>query len=376
MIVCPHRPPCQGCPRLGAPDIDPGARAALSVLSSENGLGALRVERGPDTGFRHRARLAVRGRATAPKIGIFEPGSHRIVDIPRCLVHLPLLNEIAGEIRRAIVDCRAPPYSDAAHAGLIRYVQIVIERHSGTAQVVIVTNSDTLASSERLLSTLADRIGPRLHSLHWNGNPARTNTILGPYFHRVRGPEAIEEHIGGARVFYPPGAFGQSNLDLSDSLVATIHGWVPAGARVAELYSGTGAIGLGLVQRSAEVRFSEIAPDSLRGLSLGIDALEEPLRTRVKVLPGPVSAATSLVESADVVVVDPPRKGLDPALRAALLGTPPNRLVYVACGLPSFLEDAAALLESSKFRLSELVVFDLFPHTRHVEVAARFDRAT
>jgi tRNA/tmRNA/rRNA uracil-C5-methylase (TrmA/RlmC/RlmD family) len=373
LIVCPHRPPCQGCPRLDAPGIDPGARAALQVLAEENGLPPPRIVEGKPTQFRHRARLAIRGRMTAPKIGIFERDSHRVVDIPRCLVHHPLINEVAAEIRRAMVTTRTPPYSDTSLRGVVRYAQVVVERRSQTAQVVIVTNGTTPRDATALMSRLSDRLGPRLHSLHWNGNPARTNTILGPHWERLVGPEAVEEQVGGARVFYPPGAFGQSHLDLADALVATVQGWVPEGANVAELYSGVGPVGLGLVPRAKELVFNEVAADSLRGLELGVEALAPEMRSRVRVVPGRAAAASHLAASSDVVIVDPPRKGLDAPLRDALVASPPGRLVYVACGLPSFLDDTAALLASARWRLSELVVFDLFPHTEHVEVVARFD---
>ncbi|HEX7670791.1 MAG TPA: hypothetical protein VF395_14450, partial [Polyangiaceae bacterium] len=302
LIVCSHRPPCPGCPRLGASEIASTPRALLEGFAEEHGV-PVGVVRGRETRFRHRARLAVRGRATSPKIGIFETGSHRVVDIPRCLVHHDLVNDVAAELRRAMIATGATPYSDDAHRGLVRYVQVVVERRSQTAQVVVVTNDDSPRSSERLTATLAERLGPRLHSLYWNGNPSRTNTILGPLWERLQGPEATLELIGGARVFFPPGAFGQSNLALADAVVDRVHESVPDGASVLELYAGVGPIGLGLAGRSRRVTFNEVAPESLRGLALGIEALPEAERTRTDVVPGPAASAMSRLREADLVVV-------------------------------------------------------------------------
>lgn len=333
-----------------------------------------RVESVDPAGFRHRARLAVRGRAASPKVGLFELGSHRVVDIPRCVIHHPLVNDVAGELRRAIVATRCPPYSDEAHRGLVRYLQVVVERSSRTAQVVVVTNDTTHESAMPLLTALGERLGPRLHGLFWNGNPDRTNTILGSRFHRVSGPAAVEERIGGARVFYPPGAFGQSHLVLADRIVELVHGWVPDGARVLELYAGVGAIGLGLVPRSESVVFNEMTADSVRGLELGRDALSPPDRARCRIIAARADAACDTLGEQNVVIADPPRKGLDGAVRTAVIDAPPARLLYVACGLPAFLDDARALVASGRFSLAELVCFDLFPFTDHVEVAARFDR--
>lgn len=374
-LVCPHRPPCPGCPRLGAPDVAPAAIAAVEQLARDNDIAPPRLVRGRAVAFRHRARLAVRGRATSPKIGIFELGTHRVVDIPRCLVHHPLVNDVARELKRAMVATGATAYSDDAHRGLVRYLQVVVERRTETAQVVVVTNESEPASSAPLFDALAERLGERLHSAWWNGNPARANTILGPHFRLMAGEPAVEERIGEARVFYPPGAFGQNNLDLADEVVREAHARVPASARLLELYAGVGPIGLGLVGASRAVVFNELSTDSLRGLDLGIAALDPELRERVRVVRGPATAAISEIPDADVVIVDPPRRGLDVEVTDALAGHPPKRLLYVSCGLPSLLNDARALTQHESLSLTELVVFDLFPHTEHVEVLAVFDRA-
>jgi tRNA/tmRNA/rRNA uracil-C5-methylase (TrmA/RlmC/RlmD family) len=120
--------------------------------------------------------------------------------------------------------------------------------------------------------------------------------------------------------------------------------------------------------------FNEVSAESLRGLALGIAALPAADRERAQVASGPSAEHAGLVESADVVIADPPRKGLDREVRDALTATPPGRFVYVACGFESFLADATALLASGRFRLSSLAAFDLFPHTEHVEVVALFER--
>jgi 23S rRNA (uracil1939-C5)-methyltransferase len=352
--------------------VAPAALEALAALSREIGAPAPRIVLGKPTAFRHRARLAVRGRAASPKIGIFETGSHRVVDIPRCLVHHPLVNAVAAELRSAIATTRAAPYSDEAHRGLVRYVQVVVERPSQTAQVVVVANDVSADATKPLLDELGRRLGSKLHSLFWNGNPERTNTILGTHWQKISGPDVVEEHIGGARVFYPPGAFGQSHLDLADEIVDTVTSWIGPGLHVTELYAGVGPVGLGLAERSASLRLNEISSDSLAGLELGIAALPPEVRDRTTAVPGPASAAVDWLGNSDAVIADPPRKGLDRDVCEALRQRPPPMFAYVACGLDSFLRDARAL--DASFALRELVVFDLFPHTDHVEIAARFER--
>ena len=326
---------------------------------------------GPSSGFRHRARLAIRGRVGSPKIGIFEEGSHRVVHIPNCVVHHPLINQVAGIVRRALVSTRVAPYSDQAHAGVARYLQVVVERSTETAQVVLVTNSDDAGALQPLFAEIQRELGPRLHSLWQSPQLERTNTILGATFRHVAGPDSVRETLGGASVFYPPGAFGQNNLELFERLVEHVHQAVPAGARVVELYAGVGAIALGLVPRSHSVVFNELGEHSLTGLGLGLAALGPELAGRTRVVAGPAGDHAELVADADVVIADPPRKGLDRELLEALVSHKPKRFVYVSCGLASFLEQAAELVERG-LTLTALTVFDLFPFTEHVEVVAVF----
>jgi 23S rRNA (uracil1939-C5)-methyltransferase len=326
---------------------------------------------GPLQGFRHRARLAIRGRAGSPKIGIFEEGSHRVVHIPNCVVHHPLINQVAGVVRRALVAERVPPYSDQAHAGLARYLQVVVERSSQSAQVVLVTNSDDAAPLRAAFEHMKRELSGSLHSLWQSPQRERSNTILGESFACISGPPAVRETFAGATVHYPPGAFGQNNLELFASLVEHVHGLVPDGKRVVEFYAGVGAIGLGLAQRSERVTFNELGAHSVAGLELGIAGLPPEQRARTAVAPGSAATHAELVREAEIVIADPPRKGLDRELVEALATHRPERFVYVSCGLPSFLAQADELVTRG-LSLERLDVFGLFPFTEHVEVVASF----
>jgi len=367
---CPHRPPCPGCPRLGAIGPSERALATLAALASSAGAPPPSVVLGSRSGFRHRARLAVRGRASSPKIGIFREGTHSLVDIPRCCLHHPRINEVAAALRRSIVATRSPPYSDASGLGLVRYLQVVVERSTERAQVVVVTRSASPEPARALFDDLAQRLGDRLHGLFWSGQEDRGNAILGSSVERIAGEAAVVERFGGAQVFYPPAAFGQSHLELAGAVVEHVHARVPGGASVTELYAGVGPIGLGLAARASRLTLNELGAGSLEGLALGVDALPAPLRGRVSIVPGPAASATTTLADADVVIVDPPRRGLDTAVTEALVARPPARLLYVSCGLASLEADLLSLLRDGRLALRELIAFDQFPYTEHVEVLA------
>jgi 23S rRNA (uracil1939-C5)-methyltransferase len=374
LMSCPHRPPCPGCPRFGERGIAPAARGALDALARAHGLPEVSAISGQTAGFRLRARLAIRGRLGSPKLGLFESGTHRVVHIPHCSVQHPLINRAAAVVRRALVDARVTSYSDKAHLGFARYLQVVVERSSQTAQVVIVANSGTVEPLRVCFDLIRERLGSDLHSLWFNANVERSNTILGPDFRNWCGPAAVVERFGGAAVHYPPGAFGQNNLGIAESIIEHVRAQIPQGAQVAEFYAGVGAIGLSVLDRAGEIQMNEVSPQSLQGLELGLAELDAANRAKVSVLPGSAGAARLAASGAQVVIADPPRKGLDPELTGFLAEYPPERFVYVSCGLESFLNDAARLTSGGKLRLAALTAFNLLPFTEHVETVARFER--
>jgi 23S rRNA (uracil1939-C5)-methyltransferase len=373
--ACPHRPPCDGCPRFGASGIAHGPREALRDLAHAHGLPEVTELSGTLFGFRHRARLAIRGRLGAPKIGLFEADSHHVVHIPNCRVHHPLINEVAGVVRGALAAAQVTCYSDRAHLGLARYLQVVIERRTSTAQVVLVVNALSAEPLIECLELIRRRLGSQLHSLWLNFNTQPDNVILGREFHHHCGAPAVIEEFGGAAVHYPPGAFGQSNLEIAGRIVSHIRERIAPGARVTEFHAGVGAIGLSILDLISALTVNEMSPASLEGLQLGMAQLTVAQRDRIRVVPGAAAVACDAARGADLVIVDPPRKGLDPQLTQFLATQPPPQLIYVSCSLESFARDVQQLQASGALALRQLTAFNLMPFTQHVETVALLRRA-
>jgi tRNA/tmRNA/rRNA uracil-C5-methylase (TrmA/RlmC/RlmD family) len=375
LAACPHRPPCPGCPRFGERGIAPAVQRVLNELARAHGLPEVAAISGQTAGFRHRARLAIRGRLGSPKLGLFEFGSHRVVHIPNCSVHHPLINHVAAVVRRALVDAQVTSYSDIPHLGLARYLQVVVERSSQTAQVVIVANSATPEPLAACLNLIRGQLGSDLHSLWFNANCERSNTVLGSELHHWCGPASVVENFGGAQVHYPPGAFGQNNLEIAQSILELLRCQIPQGARITEFYAGVGAIGLSLLAQASDIRMNEVSPHSLHGLELALEQLDSASRAKISVVPGPAGAARQAASGAQVVIADPPRRGLDPELTEYLSEQPPERFLYLSCELNSLLRDTAQLTSRGKLRLRALTAFNLLPFTEHVETVARFEIA-
>ena len=371
---CPHRPPCPGCPRFGSTDLPEDAWRRLLEITTAAGLPNPRIHRTPGYGHRHRARLAVRGNAQNPKIGLFQTDSHRIVHTPHCSVHHPLINEASSEIREAIRETGISPYADRPHRGALRYLQLVVERASNRVQVVLVgcgTSPDVLGD---LPSAVERRLGDRLQGLFFNAQPERSNAIFGPTMTALAGDPAIRESIAGVSVHFPPGAFGQNHLPLFERAVERIADLIPSNSTIAEYYCGVGSIGLGLLGGAKAIRFNERSPHGLLGLELGLAERPEEERARATVLPGSARERLDGLVDADLVLVDPPRRGLDESLRTTLADSPPARLVYLACGLESLISDLTVLQRAGGLALRGLEVFDFFPFTQHVETLVWLDR--
>jgi 23S rRNA (uracil1939-C5)-methyltransferase len=375
-LSCPHRPPCPGCPRFGAQGIAPAARSALNELAQLHGLPQVTAESGQSAGFRLRARLAIRGHQGSPKLGLFEQGTHRVVHIPKCSVQHPLINRVAAVVRRALAEARVTCYSDKAHLGVARYLQVTVERRSQSAQVVIAANCLTPEPLAACFDLIRERLGPELHSLWFNAHGERSNAVFGPTFQNWCGPASIEDSFGEATVHYPPGAFIQNNPEIAERIIAHVRAQIPKGARIAEFYAGSGAIGLSVLSQARDLRLNEINPHALAGLELGLAALKATMRARITVIQGAAGAALNAAADAEVIIADPPRKGLDPELTERLAGHPPERFIYVSCGLESLQSDTAHLVSRGKLRLHALRAFNLLPFTDHVETVAEFLRCS
>lgn len=371
--ACSHRPPCPGCPNFGGPGLAHGTESHWRQWCAQMGVSDIEVVTGETFGYRHRVRLAVRGRATNPKLGLFEEGTHRIVDIPGCVVHHPRINETVRWLKVHIRKLRVAPYSDVHHAGLLRYVQLAVERESERVQVVLVGNCADESPLLPLLSELREHAQENLHSLVFNGHPERSNAVFGAYWKLFWGDAFLRDESAGAAVYYPPGAFSQANPNLFERLVRETHDWVGPGVDLVEMYCGVGAIGLGLMPKARRVVFNEISPPGLAGLERGVAqfAGAHPARPHVEIAAGDARVALPYISRATTVLVDPPRKGLEPEVMEGLCERQPLKIVYVSCGFPAFKRDAEALVRFG-YELRRMRAFALFPFTDHVETLAEF----
>lgn len=323
------------------------------------------LQTGTLCGWRIRSKLAVRGTKEAPLIGLFKEHSHDVYEIPICAAHHPHINQAVSFIKKWMISYKIPPYQEKGHLGLLRYLQFVVERKTGRVQASFVISShESEGFKEHLKKLLTESPENFWHSLWINKNPHPLNTIFSPDWERVFGPEWLEEEIAAVPAAFLPGSFGQANLEMFEKLIASIDDSLEKGDVLGEFYAGIGIIGLALAKKFQKVIFSESNPESQRCFDHMLASLDP---SKLDYRLGNSLQALDILNEVDVVIVDPPRKGLGATFLNALQGTSrPKTLVYVSCGWPSFVRDVQILIENG-WKIEKAEGYLFFPGTPHLE---------
>ena len=320
---------------------------------------------GPRFGWRLKAKLAIRGSAKSPQIGLFREGTHDVIDMPSCTDHHPRIDEALCLVRQGIAQELIEPYDENRAQGNLRYVQCFVSRRTKQVQLVLVAR----VKQEALrLATALWQKSSIWHSIWINIQTKADNQILGDEWHLCFGEPFLFQTIGRAEVAFHPAAFAQANLDLFDRILERIEEWVPRNARLIEVYAGVGGISLHLAPRLHSAILIEENPYAY--LSYQRSAKEESFCY----IQGEAKDAAAFLKKGDCIIVDPPRKGLDRHLVEALKEVQNQTLIYISCSFKSFVKDANELLDSG-WQIEDVGLYWLFPGTDHVELAVKWKKS-
>ena len=378
-ILCPHFPSCSGC------SVNTDVASIHAFEEAKKFFDSLyrpefKLQTGNACRWRYRAKLAVRGTKDDPLIGLYRAGSHDVVDIPHCRVHHPLINQAVEHLRTWIKARGIVPYDEKTGKGVLRYLELAVDRENHRVQVVLVLNQRqdealSLSDQSTAIKSLWDEYPGFWHSLWLNFNKRRDNIILGNLWSLLYGEEWLWDRFCGRDVCFHPASFAQANPEMFERLLLELQKHVPQGTNIVEFYAGGGVIGLTLVDKCKSLCCNEIVPLAERCFEEAVKRLPLDLKNKLTYICGPAEKQIELLNSpVDVVIVDPPRKGIDaPLLNSLCSVSMVKRLIYVSCGWKSFKSDCAKLLENNwKLTFAESYLF--FPGSDHLEILAVFDK--
>ena len=305
------------------------------------------------------------------KIGFFAPRSHEIIDMESCLIQDEIADKVVELTRSWIIKNNIKPYNiDGQYdeSGILRHIMIRRGFTTNEVMVVIVTNGRELPHKEEFINLMVNNI-PGIKSIIQNINSKPTNVILGLESLTLWGSETICDYIGQFKYNISPLSFFQVNPIQTEVLYGKTleYANLSGNETVFDAYCGTGSITLFLSQKAKEVYGVEIIPQAIENAK--INAVENNVNNAHFYVGESEVVIPDLINQgikADVVVVDPPRKGCDKKLLDAITDIDAKRIVYVSCD-PSTLARDLAILEENGYKTVEVQPVDMFPHTAHVE---------
>lgn len=303
--------------------------------------------------------------------GFYAGRTHAIVEAEDCLLGVEENREILDIVKQFMKEMKIEPYDELSHKGLVRHVLIRKGFKTGEIMVCMVINGNKLPGKERLVEMLTGGDGVKgMTSISYSVNQEKTNVIMGKEIVNLYGPGYITDYIGNVKYQISPLSFYQVNPVQTERLYGTAleYAGLTGNEIVWDLYCGIGTISLFLAQKAKKVYGVEIVPqaieDARRNAEInGIHNAEFFVGKAEEVLPEQFEKNHVY---ADVIVVDPPRKGCDAVCLDTILKMRPERVVYVSCDSATLARDLRYLADGG-YVVERGRCCDMFPGTVHVE---------
>ena len=300
--------------------------------------------------------------------GFYAGRTHSIIENTSCHLGKEVNEKILEKILAWMNAFHVEPYNEATGKGLMRHSLIRCGFRTGEIMVCLVINGRKIPGEEALVDSL--KIIPGMTSISLNVNKEKTNVILGREVINLWGRPYIEDYIGEVKYQISPLSFFQVNPVQTERLYgkALEYAGLTGEETVWDLYCGIGTISLFLARKARKVYGVEIIPDAIedarRNASLnGFTNTEFYVGKAEEVLPEKYEKEGV---RADVIVVDPPRKGCDETLLSTMVKMQPERIVYVSCDSATLARDLRYLCDNG-YELKRVCPADMFPQTVHVE---------
>ena len=326
------------------------------------------ISTGKENHYRNKAQYPLKQGKNGIEAGFYAAKTHNIISAECCMIQ----NEKFTEIVKFFCECADSlglnVYNEESGKGLLRHLYLRIAEATGEIMVCVVINADSFESSDRLATALCERF-PEIVSVMLNVNKKNTNVVLGDRFILCQGKEYIEDVLCGKRFRITPQSFYQVNRDGAELLYAKAAELADLSGNetLVDLYCGTGTIGLSMSDKAKALIGIEIVPSAVECAKLNAEANGV---DNAEFYCGDASKTEEILKnrklSADVVVIDPPRKGTTKELIEYLNKLNVPKVVYVSCD-PDTLARDVAVFRKYGYDTDRVYPVDMFPRTGHVE---------
>ena len=321
--------------------------------------------------YRNKAQFPIQKVDGSPVIGFYKKKSHDIIPTDQCIIQHDVNDKIIKIIKTYIRAYKVSVYDEKTHTGVLRHLVTKVGFASKEVMVVLVANGRKLPYLNELASVLKENI-PGFKTLVVNVNREKTNVILGNENRVIYGDGKINDNIGDLVFEISPLSFFQVNPVQTEVLYNKALEYAALGENdtVFDIYCGIGTISLFLAQRAKKVYGIEIVEEAIKDAKRNaeinnLDNVEFYVGKAEDVVPKMYKQG----KRANVVVVDPPRKGCDEKVLDTIVSMQPDRVVYVSCN-PSTLARDLAYLNEKGYKSLEVQPVDMFPHSVHIENVA------
>ena len=322
-------------------------------------------------GYRNKAQIPVRRIDGRLATGFYKKNSHDLVEIEDYYIQDPAIDEAIQCVREILQRFQVRGYNEAKNEGQIRHIIIRRGHYSHEMMVVLVTRKEKFFKGKEIAAVIHEEI-PEVVSVIQNINEEKTNVILGDKEKVLFGRSYIEDQLLGNTYRISSKSFYQVNAEQTEKLYQTAIEFADLKKEdvVIDAYSGIGTIGLSLAAQVKQVYGMELIPEAIE------DAQFNALTNKIENAHYEVGKAEIVMKKwqekgikPSVIVVDPPRKGLDSHFIESTVGMSPEKIIYISCNPATFARDAK-LFADSGYEVRKVQPVDLFPQIHHVELVA------
>ena len=380
---CPYFPRCGGCALRHMDYEQELVLKQTHVQSCLTRIGGQTISALPITGaaqtdgYRNKVQFPVQEQDGRPVAGFFSGKTHRVIPVRHCRIQPDCADAIRGAVLAWMEQYHIRAYDEQTHTGYIRHIYIRFGAESGQILVCIVANCAQLPKKKQLVTALL-AAEPGITTIVFSPNTKKGNTVLGTEFHPLYGDGTITDTLCGLQFRLSAPAFYQVNHAQAERLYekAVQLAGLTGNETVLDLYCGTGTITLCLARHAKKAIGVEIVPQAIEDAKF--NAAQNGMENAEFFCMDAGQAAKMLADRRirpDVIVVDPPRKGVSADVIEAISAMAPQRVVYVSCD-PATLARDLKLLTAAGYTLQTAEAFDLFPRCAHVETVVLLSRET